>query len=89
MKRRDFLKFLLASAAAEYVDYEKLLWVPGEKKIFLPSELPLHLYGIPYHHSDYPIGEWLGLFRVPLEIKPGGSFMWTRLADAGQEKLDR
>jgi hypothetical protein len=28
---------MLASAAASYVDYEQLLWVPGEKTIFLPS----------------------------------------------------
>lgn len=26
--RRDFLKLLLATAAAESIDYEKLLWVP-------------------------------------------------------------
>lgn len=26
--RRDFLKLMLASAAAEAVDWEKLLWVP-------------------------------------------------------------
>lgn len=28
---------MLATAAAEYVDYEKLLWIPGGKKIFIPS----------------------------------------------------
>lgn len=29
MDRRDFLKILLASATASYVDYEKLLWIPS------------------------------------------------------------
>lgn len=41
MNRRDFLKFLLVTPAAEFVDYEKLLWIPGEKTIFLPSKLTL------------------------------------------------
>lgn len=36
MHRRDFLRFLLAAPIAATVDVEKLLWVPGEKTIFLP-----------------------------------------------------
>jgi len=39
MRRRDFLKFLLGTAAASYIDYEQLLWIPGEKTIFIP---PVH-----------------------------------------------
>src|SRR5262245_25500931 len=38
MNRRDFLKILSASSAALVLDPEKLLWVPGEKKIFLPPD---------------------------------------------------
>lgn len=42
MKRRDFFKFLSAGAATMgavgEIDYERLLWVPGRKTIFLPSE---------------------------------------------------
>jgi hypothetical protein len=37
MNRRDFLRLMLAAPAAAYVDYEQLLWVPGEKTIFIPS----------------------------------------------------
>lgn len=37
MHRRDFLKLLLASPLAAQIDYEQLLWIPGEKKIFIPS----------------------------------------------------
>lgn len=37
MNRRDFLKYLLATPIAYQLDVEKLLWVPGEKTIFLPS----------------------------------------------------
>lgn len=37
--RRDFLKLLLASAAAEAVDFEKLLWVP-KPIITVPALLP-------------------------------------------------
>jgi hypothetical protein len=37
MNRRDFLKLLLSAPIAYQLDIEKLLWVPGEKTIFLPS----------------------------------------------------
>jgi len=32
MTRRDLLKFFLITP---FIDYEKLLWIPGEKKIFV------------------------------------------------------
>jgi hypothetical protein len=35
MTRRDLLKFFLVTSAAEFIDYEKLLWIPNEKKIFI------------------------------------------------------
>lgn len=37
MKRRDFLRFLLTTPLAYELDVEKLLWIPGEKTIFIPS----------------------------------------------------
>ena len=46
MNRRDLLKVLLGSAAATFVDYEKLLWVPGEKRIYLPSPTHTNLKAI-------------------------------------------
>lgn len=73
MKRRDFLKYLLSTPAATIIDYEKLLWVPGEKKIFLPSldtsewnkiNNLISLYGIPYHMCTGYTGEWLGISRT-------------------------
>lgn len=64
MKRRDFLKLLLATAAAEYVDYEKLLWIPGEKKIFIPESIDATLFGIPYHQTNASMGTWLGISRT-------------------------
>jgi hypothetical protein len=36
MNRRDFLKLLLSAPIAYELDIDKLLWVPGEKTIFLP-----------------------------------------------------
>lgn len=36
MHRRDFLKFLLSTPIALTLDVDKLLWVPGEKTIFIP-----------------------------------------------------
>lgn len=36
--RRDFLKLLLLAAPiAAHLDIDKLLWIPGEKTIFIPS----------------------------------------------------
>lgn len=37
MNRRDLLKFLISTPIASVIDYEKLLWIPGEKTIFIPS----------------------------------------------------
>lgn len=40
MNRRDLLKYLLATPLAATLDYEKLLWIPDEKKIFVfPSNI--------------------------------------------------
>lgn len=56
MNRRDFLKILLTTTAASYVDYEQLLWIPGEKTIFIPSGkinesqiIALELERVMYH----------------------------------------
>lgn len=57
--RRDFLKYLLATPLAMELDVEKLLWVP--KPIITVPELPITLWGIPYHQTDATIGSWLGL----------------------------
>lgn len=39
MHRRQFIKLITNSALAAYaLDPDKLLWVPGEKKIFIPPE---------------------------------------------------
>ena len=35
MNRRQLLKTLVAGLATTVIDPEKLLWVPGEKKIFI------------------------------------------------------
>jgi hypothetical protein len=58
MNRRQFIKLISSSAIAAYaLDPEKLLWVPGEKTIFIPperrliyaaeiSENELHSFGV-------------------------------------------
>lgn len=70
--RRQFLKELLTLAAGStLVDVDRLLWVPGEKSIFIPSAAQikflasdkLMLHGMAYHASDATIGKWLGLPR--------------------------
>lgn len=36
-KRREFLKLLALGAIGLELDVDKLLWIPGQKKIFIPS----------------------------------------------------
>jgi hypothetical protein len=65
MKRRDFLKYLLATPLATELDVEKLLWVPN-KKIFVfasPIQERFYGYGIPYHENNASTGQWLGIPR--------------------------
>lgn len=67
MRRRAFLQWLAAGAAAlgatGEIDYERALWVPGQKTIFLPAEtifqptpqmvdriLAAHGIGVPRYH---------------------------------------
>lgn len=40
MQRRSFLAALATLAAGHVLNPERLLWVPGAKTIFLPSQLP-------------------------------------------------
>ena len=37
MDRRKFIQMIAAGSIAATFDVEKLLWLPGEKKIFIPS----------------------------------------------------
>lgn len=64
MNRRDFLRLVASGVVGLELDVDKLLWIPGAKKIFIPSlPIPISLYGIPYHHSDATMGQWLGFQR--------------------------
>src|SRR5688572_22165546 len=65
ISRRSFLRVLLASAVAESVDVEKLLWTP--KPIITVPALPPSLMGIPYHQSNASTGEWLGIVRSAMK----------------------
>lgn len=37
MERRQFLKLLLSGVAGHTLDIDRLLWIPEQKTIFLPS----------------------------------------------------
>lgn len=70
MNRRGFLQLLSAGAfgaalAPELV--ERLLWVPGQKKIFLPSVLPLDDTAMLQVTFD----EWALHGAGPLILPPG------------------
>lgn len=48
LSRRQFLlrfgSAAVAAAALPMIDVERLLWVPGQKTIFLPSRTPLDMW---------------------------------------------
>ena len=37
MNRRSFIRLIASGLAASTLDVDKLLWIPGQKTIFLPS----------------------------------------------------
>ncbi len=51
--RRSFLRVLLAGAAGVVLDPEKLLWVPGQKTIFLPSPAQVAFMARPVHPAVF------------------------------------
>lgn len=58
MNRRELLKFISLGVIGHTLDLDKLLWIPGEKKIFLPSVT---------NYSDYII-KYEDLIKLQLEI---------------------
>lgn len=82
MHRRDLLKYLLGTPLAAVVDYEKLLWIPGEKKIFIPEE-STEVYRIVLTAEDLVDNINISFrgFRIPLEIRPGGLFKFYENGD--------
>lgn len=38
MNRRFFLRLIAAGVIGHELDLDKLLWLPGQKKIFIPTE---------------------------------------------------
>ena len=54
MNRRAFLETLLGSAAALTLDPERLLWLPGEKTVFIPPSIRL----IPINIAQTQLGEF-------------------------------
>jgi hypothetical protein len=51
MHRRNFLQNLIVVASVFTVDPERLLWVPGQKKIFIPPEPHIQSIGIRARHD--------------------------------------
>ena len=72
MNRRQLLKLLALGVGGLELDIDLPLWVPT-KTIFIPhpkqveffeSNLPVHLWCIPYHQSNTSSGSWLGFTRA-------------------------
>lgn len=84
MNRRMFL----GSLAAAVADPERLLWIQGAKKIFIPPPSRSRLHGLMYFqsHGIGPVN--LGINRVPLTrdqleraLKALGRTEWTVYPD--------
>lgn len=64
--RRSLLKLLLASATAEAVDFEKLLWTP-KPIITVPGLLP-NLWEVPYETNGLVLARvWEEYVGMPTE----------------------
>ena len=46
MNRRELLKLILSGVIGHTLDVDRLLWVPGAKKIFIPSGKTLSMSAI-------------------------------------------
>ena len=80
MNRRSFLQFMGAAAAvAPVLDLDKLLWVPGQKTIFVPETPKIITRCVT--QWDGPI--WLGVAGEPLMngdiVRPGLFGAWQRM----------
>lgn len=69
--RRGFLYLLavapiVAATSKTKPIHIETIWKPhpAQLKFFNESELPMHLYGVPYHQSNGSSGEWLGISRT-------------------------
>jgi len=45
MNRRDFIKLMASASVAATFDWEKMLWVPGAKQIFIPTPKQIEVFG--------------------------------------------
>ena len=76
INRRDFVKILSGSAASLYAfDLDKLLWVPGEKKIFLPPEQRL------IYASEIALAEWNHVMGVLKDIYNSDNLLYKIITD--------
>jgi len=46
MRRREFLRAFLSGVAGYTLDVDRLLWIPGQKTIFLPSQQQTEYFNI-------------------------------------------
>lgn len=86
--RRFFLRLIASGALGATLDVDKLLWIPGQKKIFLPPLPRLNILSnveivameleriLPHMKSlferDDIFYRTISEMRLPLEIRPGG-----------------
>ena len=76
MRRRDFLHVLSAALAGAVLDPERLLWVPGQKTFFLPSQMSSEL-GVALRfiqgwttspHTSLRFEMMIGFAEVPFDV---------------------
>ena len=73
MNRRAFLGTLLAAAPVLALDPERLLWVPGQKTIFIPEAVGVHRFVTP----EWVARESLLLLRNTLRFANEVNRVWA------------
>lgn len=74
--RRKFLQILGGSTASLYaLDLDKLLWVPGGKKIFLPPEQRL------IYASEVAMSQWEHTVNIIRELYNKDNLLYKMIVD--------
>jgi len=77
MNRRGFLATLLAGAAGFALDPERLLWVPGQKTIFLPPVIQSVVFDPPVGYTMVVDLEDITLMRDHCRALGPGLVRWV------------
>jgi hypothetical protein len=82
MNRRSFIRQLFIGGIGTSAAIEHML---SGSQILISSDLPLSLYGVPYHQSNAHIGTWMGIQRSTYPQFSSGR--WVGFMHPDQHKI--